>query len=170
MGEAIVAGLCASTQSSQFSIHATARKQSTCDRLQHEYGIQTSSDNVAAMNEADVTILCVKPQMVSDLLGRPEVSEALKGKLLISICAGVNIAQLRALVPGARVLRAMPNTPALIREGMTVLSRLLGGRTLSSPRRKTPRCRDRFIGKRACFCLCSAGVYGRWRGHDGLTS
>ncbi|KAH9900999.1 pyrroline-5-carboxylate reductase dimerization-domain-containing protein [Cubamyces lactineus] len=51
--------------------------------------------------------------------------EALEGKLLISILAGVTIAQLEAMVgPTTRVVRAMPNTPCKIREGMTVVSTL----------------------------------------------
>ncbi|MEQ1506690.1 MAG: pyrroline-5-carboxylate reductase, partial [Myxococcota bacterium] len=56
------------------------------------------------------------------VLGAPGVAEALAGKLLISICAGVSTARLAALAPDAAVIRAMPNTPCTIGEGMTVLS------------------------------------------------
>jgi pyrroline-5-carboxylate reductase len=53
------------------------------------------------------------------------MEEALKGKLLISILAGVTMSQLEDMVPtSTRVVRAMPNTPCKIREGMTVVSTL----------------------------------------------
>jgi pyrroline-5-carboxylate reductase len=122
MGEAIVAGLGASSQANLFSITATARKESSCVRLRESYNIQAHSDNTRAMREADVTIICVKPQMVEGLLDADEEREALTGKLLISICAGITLSQLKRWVPDAYTIRAMPNTPALIREGMTVLS------------------------------------------------
>jgi len=82
-------------------------------------------ENVRAVREADVVILCCKPQLAQSILTEPGLKEALDGKLLISILAGVTIAQLTALVtPTTKVIRAMPNTPCRIREGMTVVSNL----------------------------------------------
>ncbi|TCD68888.1 delta 1-pyrroline-5-carboxylate reductase [Steccherinum ochraceum] len=82
-------------------------------------------ENVRAVREADVVILCCKPQLAQSILTEPGLKEALDGKLLISILAGVTIAQLTALVtPATKVIRAMPNTPCRIREGMTVVSTL----------------------------------------------
>lgn len=61
--------------------------------------------------------------MAVSILGAPGMSSALEGKLLISILAGVTIEQLTSMVPAStRVVRAMPNTPCRIREGMTVVS------------------------------------------------
>ncbi|KAI0665313.1 hypothetical protein C8Q70DRAFT_1049360 [Cubamyces menziesii] len=81
--------------------------------------------NVNAVRESNVVILCCKPQLASAILSEPGMREALEGKLLISILAGVTIAQLEAMVgPTTRVVRAMPNTPCKIREGMTVVSTL----------------------------------------------
>lgn len=122
MGEAIVAGLCASHDMANYSITATARKETTCERLRATYGIDTQTDNSSAMSAAAIVILCVKPHMVQALLEAPGVQEALRGKLLISICAGISLSRLAELAPGANAIRAMPNTPALIREGMTVLA------------------------------------------------
>lgn len=66
--------------------------------------------------------------MAAGILGQEGMREALAGKLLISILAGVTIPQLEALVlPETRVVRAMPNTPCKIREGMTVVSTLPEG-------------------------------------------
>jgi pyrroline-5-carboxylate reductase len=120
MGEAIVAGLLAA--SADLNIVATARSETRRDQLTERYGIRTTHDNGQAIGDASVAILCVKPQMVHGLLSQGGVREALSGKLLISICAGVTVAQLSKWAPGAYVMRAMPNTPALIREGMTVVS------------------------------------------------
>ncbi|KAI0636902.1 pyrroline-5-carboxylate reductase [Trametes polyzona] len=81
--------------------------------------------NVDAVRQANVVLLGCKPQLANTILNEPGMKEALAGKLLISILAGVTIAQLQAMVdPSTRVVRAMPNTPCKIREGMTVVSTL----------------------------------------------
>ncbi|CDO69540.1 hypothetical protein BN946_scf184785.g45 [Trametes cinnabarina] len=80
------------------------------------------ANNVQAARESNVVILW---QIASTILSEPGMKDALAGKLLISILAGVTIAQLEAMVgPSTRVVRAMPNTPCKIREGMTVVSTL----------------------------------------------
>ncbi|KAI0374963.1 pyrroline-5-carboxylate reductase [Pilatotrama ljubarskyi] len=81
--------------------------------------------NVQAVRESNVVLLCCKPQLANTILSEPGMKEALEGKLLISILAGVTISQLEAMVgPSTKVVRAMPNTPCKIREGMTVVSTL----------------------------------------------
>ncbi|KAI0035043.1 pyrroline-5-carboxylate reductase [Vararia minispora EC-137] len=81
--------------------------------------------NVEAVQESDVVLLCCKPQVASVILNESGMKEALNGKLLISILAGVTRSQLKAWVsPSTKVIRAMPNTPCKIREGMTVVSTL----------------------------------------------
>ncbi|GAA5839162.1 hypothetical protein JCM11251_003693 [Rhodosporidiobolus azoricus] len=66
-----------------------------------------------------------KPQLAALLLLSPGMSEALEGKLLISILAGTTISMMREWVPSScTVVRSMPNTPSKIREGMTVISSL----------------------------------------------
>ncbi|KAF9427387.1 delta 1-pyrroline-5-carboxylate reductase [Podila epigama] len=81
--------------------------------------------NVQGVTEADVVLLCTKPQVAKAVLSAPGIRDALAGKLLVSICAGVTIEQLQSwTTPTTTIIRAMPNTPckASIREGMTVLS------------------------------------------------
>ncbi|KAJ7063175.1 pyrroline-5-carboxylate reductase [Mycena amicta] len=81
--------------------------------------------NLEAVQKADVVLLCCKPQLAHSILGEAGIKEALDGKLLISILAGVTMAQLNAWVlPSTKVIRAMPNTPCKIREGMTTVSTL----------------------------------------------
>ncbi|KAF8522294.1 pyrroline-5-carboxylate reductase [Hysterangium stoloniferum] len=83
----------------------------------------TAKQNVQAAKQADVILLCCKPQLAHSILNENGMREALEDKLLISILAGVTISQLKTLVnPSTKVIRAMPNTPCKIREGMTVVS------------------------------------------------
>jgi len=87
-----------------------------------------AGSNLEAVKQADVVLLCCKPQLASGILAEEGVKEAMDGKLLISILAGVTSAQLEAMVlPTTRVVRAMPNTPCKIREGMTVVTTLPAG-------------------------------------------
>jgi pyrroline-5-carboxylate reductase len=122
MGRAVVGGLLASGEGEGWSFGATTHSAESAARLAAELPMETSLDNIAEATRADVVILGVKPQMASSVFAVPGMADAVRGKMLISLCAGVRIAQLEAWAPGARVVRAMPNTPALIREGMTVLS------------------------------------------------
>jgi len=121
MGEAILGGLRAVPGAPQVT-HATTRRPAVADRLTEKYGVVASQDSAAAIRATDLALLCVKPDKAKVVLSAPGVSEALAGKLLVSICAGVSISQLQSWAPHAAVIRAMPNTPSLIREGMTVIS------------------------------------------------
>jgi len=77
------------------------------------------------VQQSDVVLLCCKPQIAHAILNEQGMKEALDGKLLISILAGVTMRQITDWVlPSTRVVRAMPNTPCKIREGMTVVSNL----------------------------------------------
>ncbi len=71
--------------------------------------------NLACAQEADVVLLACKPHIVKEVLAEPGVKEALSGKLVCSICAGLRIEQIRQWVtPETKVVRAMPNTPAKV--------------------------------------------------------
>lgn len=92
------------------------------------------NDNLTGIRGSDVILLCCKPQMVSEILTADGVKEALKGKLLISILAGVSVKQIEITLYGSesnndpdedgrcRIVRAMPNTAAAVRESMTVIA------------------------------------------------
>jgi pyrroline-5-carboxylate reductase len=102
-------------------------------RLARAHGVEVTADNLALVRESAVVVLAVKPQVMDAVLAavRPAVS---RDRLFVSIAAGVTLARLaEALGPGARVVRAMPNTPALLGEGMTVLVR--GGRATAADER-----------------------------------
>ena len=92
------------------------------------------NNNVKALKEADVVLLACKPQMVKEILRESGVVEALAGKLLVSILAGVPVEQIEGILYGSsfsgenwpdnrcRIVRAMPNTASFVRESMTVIA------------------------------------------------
>lgn len=86
-------------------------------------------DNIRGMEAADVILLCCKPQMFREVLAGEKARDALNGKLLISILAGVTGEQIEEHIYGGfqkegrcRVIRVMPNTAASVRESMTVIA------------------------------------------------
>ena len=82
--------------------------------------IRTLANNVALVEQSDVIVLCVKPAVVPAVLSELAGQTDLKRPLWISIAAGVTIESIESVLPtGARIIRAMPNTPALVGEGMT---------------------------------------------------
>lgn len=90
-------------------------------------------ENLAAVAQSEIVLLACRPWAVKELLGEPGMAKALQGKLLISVCAGVTVDQIEVALYGAvptedpeedgrcRIVRAMCNTAALIRESMTVI-------------------------------------------------
>jgi len=126
MGEAIVRGILRSGRLQPAQIFATDRRAEVTKALREKHGIRTTSDNREAVRAGDVVLVCVKPHEVGPLLRDPETAKLLEGKLLISIAAGIRLDQLAGWLPGSSVVRAMPNTPCLIGEGMTVIARGAG--------------------------------------------
>ncbi len=123
MGEAIVAGLLRAGLLAREQIVVTTRRAEVAEALATRHGVQATLDNLVAVRDADTVLLALKPQRIGKVLHQRGVAEALAGKLVISIAAGVTLAQLQGWLPESPVIRAMPNTPCLIGEGMTVLAR-----------------------------------------------
>lgn len=91
--------------------------------LRRRFKVATTNDNGSLVQEARVIVIAVKPQIIDAVLAQMRPS-ATPQKLFISIAAGVTTARLQAGLGGqARVLRVMPNTPALLGKGMSVLVR-----------------------------------------------
>jgi pyrroline-5-carboxylate reductase len=122
MAEALARGLLRSGVAPA-RILASGPRQERMDELTLRYGIRTMTDNVALVDQAEILVLSVKPQILERVL--LHVGRGVgPGKLLISIAAGVPIAALERRLPsGARVVRAMPNTPALVSAGATAIAR-----------------------------------------------
>lgn len=92
------------------------------DELSRAYGVMVTPDNKQIARDVDILILAVKPQNMAAMLDdlAPVVG---KTPLIVSIAAGITTKFIEArLKEGMRVIRVMPNTPALIGEGMTALT------------------------------------------------
>lgn len=85
------------------------------------HGIQTSLDNLYAVQQAESVLFAVKPQVLAEVCV-PLSAVDFSDKLVISIAAGISVSRLTALLPTAKhIVRVMPNTPALVSEGMAGL-------------------------------------------------
>jgi len=78
--------------------------------------------NVETANAADVIVICSKPNIAKVILHEQGMREAVAGKIVVSICAGVTIDQLKSWVPETTtVVRAMPNTPCKVSLALRIL-------------------------------------------------
>jgi len=103
-------------------IVASDVKGDRLDQLHKQHGIRVTTDNHALVREADVLVLAVKPQVIDKVL--MEVGGDVRAdQLVVSVAAGVPIETIEArLPPGSRVVRAMPNTPAMVQAGATAIA------------------------------------------------
>ena len=126
MGEALIKGLLAASLVPAEAIYATDVRLERLKELDRQYGIQIAAGNTDLVRHADVVIMAVKPQIMEAVL--KEIAHAVtRRKLVISIAAGVSTAKIRAaLGKDARLIRVMPNTPALVLEGMTAIAKAEG--------------------------------------------
>ena len=118
IGESLLAGLLSSGWRKPGDIVATGRRQEHLDELQERHGIETTLDNTAAVADAGLVVIAVKPQDFDVLLG--EVGGLLTPEqTVLSVAAAIPTSQIEArLAPGVPVVRAMPNAPALVHEGI----------------------------------------------------
>jgi pyrroline-5-carboxylate reductase len=117
MGEALIRGLLAGKTVVPTQIIATDVRAERRDFLMKTFGVEAIDDNLQAVKAADIIVLAVKPQQVGEVLSGFK-SAMTKRKLVISIAAGVTSARIeRELGEGTRVMRVMPNTPALVGAG-----------------------------------------------------
>ncbi len=119
LGEALLGGLLDSGVAPG-ALRVTARRRERIAALAARHGVDASNDNRAAVSTADIVLLAVKPATAATLC--PELADALTDKLVVSACAGVRLERLAEWLPRSRLIRAMPNTPARVRAGMTVIA------------------------------------------------
>jgi pyrroline-5-carboxylate reductase len=114
----VTAGVCTPAQIAASDVDAAKRRA-----LQRQLAVHATADNLAVVRAARVVVLAVKPQIIDAVLAemRPAVTSR---TLFVSIAAGIPTARLeRGLGDAARVVRVMPNTPALVGKGMSVAVR-----------------------------------------------
>jgi pyrroline-5-carboxylate reductase len=120
MGETVTSGLLRAGRSAH-DLLLTERRPERAAELRERYGVDVV-DNVAAAQKADTLLIVVKPQDMSDLLAdiAPHVRP---DQLVISLAAGITTSYIESRLPeGVAVVRVMPNTPALVDEGMAAIS------------------------------------------------
>lgn len=120
MAEALLAGIVESGAVPAHSMLVVEPDQERSHALTERYGITAATVDELA-EDADIIVIAVKPQTVDEVL------EALRGRvgsatLVLSVAAGVPAARFERALPAVPVVRAMPNTPALLGQGMTVIS------------------------------------------------
>ncbi len=121
MGETLLSGLIRAGRRAE-DLLVGEKRSARAAELRERYGVD-SVTNVEAAQKAETLALVVKPQDMGDLL--TEIAPLLRpGQLVLSLAAGITTAFIEARVPeGVAVVRAMPNTAALVDEGMTAISR-----------------------------------------------
>jgi pyrroline-5-carboxylate reductase len=117
MGEALVSGLLAAGWDPT-DLSLCVRRMDRADELAHSTGSAVGLDPVEAINGRDVVVVAVKPRDVLGLL-KTLAGEVSADQTVISLAAGVTTQAYESQLGAVPVVRAMPNTPALVREGVT---------------------------------------------------
>jgi pyrroline-5-carboxylate reductase len=117
MAEALINGIINSSLTSAHNIFASDKDSSRMNYITGEYGINGVRTNAALAEKSDIIILAVKPDNIGEVLDEIKKSIDVK-KLIISIAAGIKEEFIRQrLSSGTRIVRVMPNTPALVLQG-----------------------------------------------------
>src|SRR5262245_34719746 len=119
MAEAMIRGVVIGELVSPAQVTAAGPRSARLEELQGRYGIAISTDNVRAVEHAEVVVLSVKPQMLNPVM------QGLKGHLggnalVLSVIAGARMQLIEHGLNHHAIVRSMPNTPAMIGQGMTV--------------------------------------------------
>lgn len=117
MATAIIHGMLRANTCQPSDISVSCPEPALLDALKSSTGVHVVSSNAEATSSAGVAVLCVKPQDAATALQQADGN--LKGKLLLSIAAGLTIESLSAMAAGSRVIRVMPNTPAMVGQSAT---------------------------------------------------
>lgn len=122
MTEALVAGLLAKRLLPPDLLHATDIRAERRTHLAERYGVAVGDDNARAAGWADLLVLSVEPQVLDEVLG--DIALNIRdGATIVSVAAGYPIARVQAPLPKpAPIVRAMPNTPSSVGEGVTALA------------------------------------------------
>jgi len=122
MGQALVSGLVGSGSSKPKNIICTDVREAKLKAIEKEYGVQTTTNNLEAVSQAEIIIYAVKPQLMAAVIN--ETAGILDmSKLIISIAAGVPVAALEScLNKELRLIRVMPNIAAAVKEAATAVA------------------------------------------------
>lgn len=118
MATALISGLLQRGYTSS-KIHVVEINPQACVQLHEKFSVRASTELEIPVQHADVLILAVKPQQLREV--SLKIAALIKNQLVISIAAGIRASDLARWLGSRNVVRCMPNTPALIRSGITGL-------------------------------------------------
>lgn len=119
MATAIIKGIIRKQIIDAANIIASAKTKATLDRVQKELGVKVTTDNLEVAENSDILVLAVKPQYYPEVIA--QIKDVVrKEQIVISIAPGKTLDWLQGQFGGdVKLVRTMPNTPALVGEGMT---------------------------------------------------
>jgi pyrroline-5-carboxylate reductase len=122
MAEALIKGLIGAGAVEPGHVWGSEPRKQRIDEIEKAYGIHMTAHNVDVVRHSEIVVLSVKPQILPAVLD--EIAPHLKpNALVISIAAGVPLSAIEAKLPASmRVVRTMPNTPALVGAGATAIA------------------------------------------------
>ena len=119
MAEVMINGIVSRDRAAPERIWASGPRQERADQLAATYGVQSTTDNLEAVENADLVVLSVKPQTLAKVLKqiRPKIRQE---HLVMSIIAGARMATIGSALGHPAIVRCMPNLPCQIHRGMTI--------------------------------------------------
>lgn len=121
MGSAILEGILQSKIAKKSDVFVSCRSKDSKNRIEEEFGVKVI-DNIDVVKNSDIIFLAVKPNVFPDVIDEIKDEIKIKNPLVISIAAGMTIERIEKLFgTQLRLVRTMPNTPALVGAGMSAL-------------------------------------------------
>jgi pyrroline-5-carboxylate reductase len=121
MGKAMLGALVKADSVSREDVLVSTKTKNSADNIKRDFNVETTLSNVEVAKKSDVLFLAVKPYFFKEVI--EEIKDVVKDDtIIISIAAGVTISQIEEWFnKDAKVVRTMPNTPALVNEGMSAI-------------------------------------------------
>lgn len=122
MGEALIKGITGASVFKNKNIIVTDIRKERLEHIKGLYKVNTTTDNRYAVKKSDIILLAVKPQIISKVV--KEIGDLIdRGKLIITIAAGITISSIQDnLKKKGKIIRVMPNTPAIVQEGVSAIA------------------------------------------------
>ncbi len=121
MAQAIIKGILKAGLLPASSIYVGDPGEEKCRYLRQNFGVKATTSNDEAVQDADMVIYAVKPQVAPSALTKELAAHYKKGACILSIMTGIDLAALSRYAPGHPLIRVMPNTPLAVGAGMSAL-------------------------------------------------
>ena len=122
MASAMIGGIINSKLLSPSNIIASAKTDKTLANIKEKYKINTTKDSISLVKECDIVVIAVKPNVYEEVL--KQIKDYIDNeKIIVTIAAGISINSVEKIIGNdKKIIRTMPNTPALVNCGMSSLS------------------------------------------------